>query len=83
MCVIYFLSRCSSYDEDVGSNSEIPNSSSCSSYIVSEEETMALSKLDCVSSSLGDDLEELKDCVDLGFVFNYEEIPEFCTPSVF
>lgn len=25
-----------------------------------------------------DDLEELKGCVDLGFGFNYEEIPELC-----
>ncbi|CAA7050461.1 unnamed protein product [Microthlaspi erraticum] len=36
------------------------------------------SDLKRAKSLTDDDLEELKGCVDLGFGFNYEEIPELC-----
>ncbi|CAH8356114.1 unnamed protein product [Eruca vesicaria subsp. sativa] len=108
MCDSAFLSRCSSYEADVDSDSEIfTSSSSCSSYSESEEEfdngfsgetlkeTKDLEKkkkkksnvllegyvsddLKRTKSLTDDDLEELKGCVDLGFGFNYEEIPELC-----
>ena len=102
-----FLSRCSSYEGDVDSDSEIfTSSSSCSSYTESEEEEMdngfvgetmketkksekkkksnvllegyVVDDLKRTKSLTDDDLEELKGCVDLGFGFNYEEIPELC-----
>ncbi|ESQ38952.1 hypothetical protein EUTSA_v10001651mg [Eutrema salsugineum] len=113
MCDSDFLSRCSSYEADVDSDSQISSSSSsCSSYTESEEEidngfsgefkgTKKLEKkksnvllegyvldsavhhgdrddLKRTKSLTDDDLEELKGCVDLGFGFNYEEIPELC-----
>ncbi|XP_010508442.1 PREDICTED: uncharacterized protein LOC104785019 [Camelina sativa] len=108
------LSRCSSYEADVDSDSEISTTSSFSScsYSGSDEEaefnngfgvsqskkqTKKLEKkksnvllegyvldsavnddLKRTKSLTDDDLEELKGCVDLGFGFNYEEIPELC-----
>ena len=101
MCDSDYLSRCSSYEADVDSDSDV---SSTSSYSVSEEEidngfdgesmkkTKKLEKkksnvllegyvvddLKRTKSLTDDDLEELKGCVDLGFGFNYEEIPELC-----
>ncbi|KAL0720556.1 hypothetical protein Bca4012_035155 [Brassica carinata] len=110
MCDSAFLSRCSSYEADVDSDSEnFTSSSSCSSYSESDEErdndiggetmkeTKKLEKekknkkksnvllegyvvddLKRTKSLTDDDLEELKGCVDLGFGFNYEEIPELC-----
>ncbi|CAN6844860.1 unnamed protein product [Brassica oleracea] len=101
MCDSDYLSRCSSYEADVDSDSDV---SSTSSYSVSEEEidngfdgesmkkTKKLEKkksnvllegyvvddLKRAKSLTDDDLEELKGCVDLGFGFNYEEIPELC-----
>ncbi|KAF8101212.1 hypothetical protein N665_0208s0007 [Sinapis alba] len=101
-----FLSRCSSYEADVDSDSEIfTSSTSCSSYSESEEEidngfvgdqkkkkkksnvllegyvvddAAVNDDLKRTKSLTDDDLEELKGCVDLGFGFNYEEIPELC-----
>ncbi|KAF8087084.1 hypothetical protein N665_0600s0031 [Sinapis alba] len=108
MCDSGYLSRCSSYEADVESDSDMSTSSS---YSVSEEEidngfgvesmmkkTKKLEKkksnvllegyvvddaavnddLKRTKSLTDDDLEELKGCVDLGFGFNYEEIPELC-----
>ncbi|XP_010506205.1 PREDICTED: uncharacterized protein LOC104782850 [Camelina sativa] len=108
------VSRCSSYEADVDSDSEISTTSSFSScsYSGSDEEeefdngfgvarskkqTKKLEKkksnvllegyvldsavnddLKRTKSLTDDDLEELKGCVDLGFGFNYEEIPELC-----
>ncbi|CAH9101295.1 unnamed protein product [Cuscuta europaea] len=41
--------------------------------VVEEDDELGRSK-----SLTDDDLEELKGCLDLGFGFNYEEIPELC-----
>ncbi|EOA27961.1 hypothetical protein CARUB_v10024131mg [Capsella rubella] len=114
MCDSELLSRCSSYEADVDSDSEISTTSSFSScsYSGSEEQkfdngfgavrskkqTKKLERkksnvllegyvvdsaavnddLKRTKSLTDDDLEELKGCVDLGFGFNYEEIPELC-----
>ncbi|CAH8351132.1 unnamed protein product [Eruca vesicaria subsp. sativa] len=41
-------------------------------------DTVVNDDLKRTKSLTDDDLEELKGCVDLGFGFNYEEIPELC-----
>lgn len=101
MCDSDYLSRCSSYEADVDSDSDISTSSSCSSYNGCGGELKATKRLEKKKSNVllegyviddaavnddlkrtksltDDDLEELKGCVDLGFGFNYEEIPELC-----
>ncbi|KAL0711236.1 hypothetical protein Bca4012_018214 [Brassica carinata] len=42
-------------------------------------DSVANDDLKRTKSLTDDDLEELKGCVDLGFGFNYEEIPELCS----
>ncbi|KAJ4868243.1 hypothetical protein Rs2_10200 [Raphanus sativus] len=42
------------------------------------EDSLVNDDLKRTKSLTDDDLEELKGCVDLGFGFNYEEIPELC-----
>ncbi|KAJ4904166.1 hypothetical protein Rs2_18117 [Raphanus sativus] len=101
MCDSNYLSRCSSYEADVDSDSDISTSSSCSSYNGCGGELKVTKRLEKKKSNVllegyviddaavnddlkrtksltDDDLEELKGCVDLGFGFNYEEIPELC-----
>ncbi|VFQ92322.1 unnamed protein product [Cuscuta campestris] len=47
-------------------------------YVKRAEERGEEDEIGRTKSLTDDDLEELKGCLDLGFGFNYEEIPELC-----
>ncbi|KAE8697849.1 GLUTATHIONE PEROXIDASE 2 family protein [Hibiscus syriacus] len=64
--------------EDEGSNKSNPDMMSTKKNKKNEVLLEAVDELKKTKSLTGEDLDELKGCLDLGFGFSYDEIPELC-----